>query len=532
LALTTAAGPSLVAADFNGDGKLDIAANIFSTFGAPTGFIVAFGNGDGTFQTPVIYWSLPLVNQYMAVGDVNLDGRPDIVIEPNSVGVGEAHIYLNNGSGGFTKSGEVNMLSTAGLTIGDVNGDGFPDLVNTVGDVAFGMGNGSFQPAVNYRIQSSGEGSFWGPALADLRGNGLTDMIFGDLSAISVLLSAGQGRFKDGIWTSVPGSGNCAATADFNRDGKPDLAVPTSQGIAILLGTGKATAPYSMGASIVVSGPGCPIAGDLNGDGIPDLLFGANCAGGVVAYLGNGDGTFTLAGTTVVGSGTLVLGDFNHDGKLDFADSSNQLALGNGDGTFQAPVAIVSDPPTEGYSWIAAGDVNNDGWIDLLFTNWNITRDLYVLLNNHRGGFAQSAVTNNQGPLTVTLADLNGDGNLDAVVDTFYGYDVLVYLGDGKGGFTLKGTLAYQGSDPQPPAVGDVNGDGIPDILMPSDGSIQIQLGNGDGTFTTMASQGVGPGAAQILLENLHGQSPKLHLPDIVAPDSTGGVMVLINTTK
>jgi hypothetical protein len=118
------------------------------------------------------------------------------------------------------------------------------------------------------------------------------------------------------------------------------------------------------------------------------------------------------------------------------------------------------------------------------------------------------------------------------VVDTFYGYDVLVYLGDGKGGFTLKGTLAYQGSDPQPPAVGDVNGDGIPDILMPSDGSIQIQLGNGDGTFTTMASQGVGPGAAQILLENLHGQSPKLHLPDIVAPDSTGGVMVLINTTK
>jgi hypothetical protein len=154
------------------------------------------------------------------------------------------------------------------------------------------------------------------------------------------------------------------------------------------------------------------------------------------------------------------------------------------------------------------------------------------LLNNHQGGFTQSAITNNQGPLTVTLADLNGDGNLDAVVDTFYGYDVLVYLGDGKGGFTLKGTLAYQGSDPQPPAVGDVNGDGIPDILMPSDGSVQIELGNGDGTFTTMPSQGVGPGAAQILLENLHGQSPKAHLPDIVAPDSTGGVTVLINTTK
>jgi hypothetical protein len=518
---------NIVAADFNGDGKLDLAVS-------DGGFSVVFGNGDGTFQLPVNYNSPGYTSRFIAVGDINLDGHPDIALVLDEVSVDFAYIYLNNGSGGFTKSGAANLPGPAGFTIGDVNGDGIPDLVNNYGYVAFGFGNGKFKPAISYPIQSSGEGNpASGPALADLRNNGLTDMVFGDLSAISVLLSASKANFKDGVWTSLPGSGNCAAAADFNGDGKPDLAVPTTEGITVLLGTGKASAPYTIGASIVVSGPGCPIAGDLNGDGIPDLLFGASSAGGVVAYLGNGDGTFKLAGSAAVGSGVLVLGDFNHDGKLDFADSSNQLALGNGDGTFQAPVTIVANPPAEGYSWIAAGDVNNDGWTDLLLTNWNITQALYVLVNNHKGGFHLSAaIENGAGPLTVILADLNGDGNLDAVVDTYFGYDVLVYLGDGKGGFTLNGTLAYQGSYPEPPAVGDVNGDGIPDILMPSDGSIQIQLGNGDGTFTSMPSQGVGPGAAQILLENLHGQSPKAHLPDIVAPDSTGGVTVLINTTK
>jgi hypothetical protein len=518
---------NIVAADLNGDGKLDLVVSI-------GGFGVILGNGDGTFQPPVYYTNGSSVGNFIAVGDVNLDGFPDVAVLPDTVGRYDVLIYLNNGSGGFTSSTYAAMSSLGSFTIGDVNGDGFPDLVNEVGYVAYGYGNGKFKPAVSYPVQSSGPASGpLGPALADLRGNGLTDMIFGEITAVSVLLSAGKGRFEDGVWTSVPGSGNCGATADFNGDGRPDLALPTSEGITILLGTGTASAPYTTGSAIAVSGgAGCPIAGDLNGDGIPDLLFGSNSAGGVVAYLGNGDGTFTLASTIAVSPGTLVFGDFNHDGKLDFADSSNQLALGNGDGTFQTPVTIVANPPAEGYSWIAAGDVNNDGWTDLLLTNWNITRLLYVLLNNQQGGFTQSAIANSEGPLAVALADLNKDGNLDAVVETFYGYDVFVYLGDGTGGFTLKGRLEYEGSYPSPPAVGDVNGDGIPDMLMPSDGSIQIMLGKGDGTFKGMPSQGVGPGASQILLENLHGQPPKAHLPDIVAPDSTGGVTVLINTTK
>lgn len=131
----------------------------------------------------------------------------------------------------------------------------------------------------------------------------------------------------------------------------------------------------------------------------------------------------------------------------------------------------------------------------------------------------------------VVLADLNGDGNLDAVAQTA-GW-AAVYMGNGKGGLTLgQAEVVYPGPDMLPPQIGDVNGDGIPDLLMPADGSIGIALGKGNGTFTTPFAVGAGPALGQILMENLHGQSPTAGLPDLVAPDSSGGVMVLLNVTK
>jgi hypothetical protein len=81
--------------------------------------------------------------------------------------------------------------------------------------------------------------------------------------------------------------------------------------------------------------------------------------------------------------------------------------------------------------------------------------------------------------------------------------------------------------------VGDVNGDGIPDVLLPGSGTIEIYLGKGDGTFVTpFFGVGAGGGVGQILFGNMHGQSATSGLPDLVAPDATGGVMVLYNLTK
>jgi hypothetical protein len=524
-----AAGGRLAAADFNGDGYLDLAV----AFSFPSGFMVLLGNGNGTFQKPALVY-VPLYGSvgYIAVGDLNQDGYPDIVLSPTGASVSYVDVFLNNGKGGFSKHSQVNMNGAVEITIGDVNGDGIPDIVNALGTIVFGLGNGKFTAPVSYAVENSQFSK--DVVLGELRKNGGVDIVAAQYEGVSVLLNLGKGLFEDGDWISVPGAGSCAAAGDFNGDGKPDLAVPTTEGIVILLGTGKTSPPYTIGATIPLSGPGCPIAGDLNGDGLPDILEGANSLGGVGAYLNNGDGTFTLASVVPVGPGIIVFGDFNHDGKLDFADSSNQLALGNGDGTFQPPVIILANPLPDGYSWIAAGDTNNDGWTDILLTSDEYDLGLTVLVNNQQGGFTQTFISNGACPQGVALADLNHDGNLDAVLWPGCGSSVVyVYLGDGKGGFTLqKQTPSYPGLDTCMLAIGDVNGDGMPDLLLPADGSLGIAYGKGDGTFKPTVAWGVGGSPGQILLENLHGQPASANLPDIVSPDSGGGVTVLINTTK
>jgi hypothetical protein len=208
--------------------------------------------------------------------------------------------------------------------------------------------------------------------------------------------------------------------------------------------------------------------------------------------------------------------------------SGNLIALGNGDGTFQNPTTIVSSSP--GFSGIAVGDINNDGWPDLVLTT-NDYVVITVLLNNQHGGFTQVATTFGQYSGQPILTDLNGDGNPDLIYGMPGGSGAFVYLGNGNGTFTyqagLPGLLGTGGSN----CVADVNGDGIPDILISGSDTLYIYLGEGAATYATPFSIGTGPSPGSILVENLHGQSAAKGLPDIVVPDSSGGVMVLFNLT-
>jgi hypothetical protein len=531
LAASLSASPSnLAAADLNGDNKLDL---VMALQGA--GAVVLFGNGNGTFQSPLSFTE-PLNSLYIAVGSLTKGGPPSIILG----NAGVLWVYYGNGAGKFFGPYSFETQENGGaVAIADVNGDGYPDLVSAGVFIYFGTSEGKFTKPYYYPIQGSASPfGANGLAVADLRNDGRMDIITNG-GGVSVLLSETKGLFEDGIWTGVTGGAGCGVAADFNRDGKPDLAVNTPSGVSILLGTGKYLTPFTAGTPIALAGADCLVTGDINNDGIPDLLVPVN--GTVVAYLGNGNGTFTLASTTSTPSGGfLVLGDFNHDGKLDFATSGNLIALGNGNGTFKTPTAIMPSPP-DAFSGIAVGDINNDGWPDLVLTSaiFPIDANVVVLLNNQKGGFTQ--VPTSFGALThePILADLNGDGNLDLILSqsgllftdpSIYGASV--FPGNGAGGFTFSQTVGGQTLNPTLNLVADFNGDGIPDILELENDTLGIYLGEGNATYAAPIGIGTGPFPGSLVVENLHGQSPSAGLPDIVVPDTSGGVMTLFNLTS
>jgi len=414
---------TVAAGDLNGDKKLDL---VVVNSNGP-GFVVLFGNGNGTFQSPVTF-AQPASAASVTVGSLTKGGSLGIVVT-SPAGL---YLYFGNGAGKFYGPyvKDLNEASPIGgsILIGDVNGDGIPDIVTSGVSVLFGEGGGAFTKPYVYTI-SGGLGPYnaLGLALADLANSGQTDIITGG-NDISVLLNLGKGYLEEAIWTNVTGGAGCGVAADFNGDGTPDLAVNTPTGVSILLGTGKYLTPFTVGTSITQASAGCLFTGDINGDGKPDLLVPVN--GTVVAYLGNGNGTFTLQSTTPTPSGGyLALVDFNHDGKLDFVTSGNLIALGNGDGTFQNPTDIVASPPSTGFSGIAVGDINKDGWPDLVLTNNGIPyNNVFVLLNNKQGGFTQ--IPTNFGNLSFDpiLADLNGDGNLDLFIQSTDDGSSMLYL--------------------------------------------------------------------------------------------------------
>jgi len=253
--------------------------------------------------------------------------------------------------------------------------------------------------------------------------------------------------------------------------------------------------PFSTG-----SGPNAVVSSDFNGDGKLDLAVANSASSNVSILLGNGDGTFQAPLNLNVGSGpvSVVAGDFNGDGKLDLAvanSASNDVSilLGNGDGTFQSAVEYAADA---GPQWIVSGDFNGDGKLDLAVAN-RLADDVSVFLGNGDGTFEPALNNTVAGaPFALAIGDFNGDGKLDLVAAIFGGQGS-VLLGNGDGTFQLAG---YAAGGAVSVVAGDFNGDGKLDIalgIIPEanmgPATVSVLQGNGDGTFEPPSNYSVGP---------------------------------------
>jgi len=473
LVLNRYASFPILVADIDGNGTADIVM--------PGSFLL--GNGDGTFQ-PQVYYPTEGIADSTALADVNGDGHIDIL---SANGSGSLSISLGNASGIFQPPYSY-IAGFHPLWIGtaDFLGHGYQDMVAIVGtsvELIPGARDGKYRAQPTIDLNQTAVGN---PVMADFNGDGNLDAaVLSYGSSISILLGNGKGGFRP-IVPAVAGPAPVALVAgDFNGDGKADLAVAdrTTQLIYILAGNGDGT--FSAGATVPVptncGQSFCDMivaTADLNRDGKLDLVVlsgDINVTGTAVAqaFLGNGDGTF--GAPLSIGSGLEVrqfaVGDFNADGYPDlvFSNVQNgpQLFLGNGNGTFQGPVSLYSGFPTG----ILAGDFNGDGKLDLAFTNDQ--SQLIILFGNGNGTFQPGPTT----PFlfsgdTLVATDLNGDGRLDLLTNG-PGTTFTIYLGNGDGTFTQQTgppiscvSQMFCGF-----AFGDVNGDGKPDIFS-------VQTGN------------------------------------------------------
>lgn len=310
------------------------------------------------------------------------------------------------------------------VTSGDFNGDGKMDVV--AGDVSnsdlvmlLGNGDGTLKAPAAYHLAAA-------PYFLnanDFNRDGKLDLATANpyAASISILFGKGDGLFESPVNYSVGRFPSQIRSADINRDGWLDIAVfGGNKDVNVLLGSGNGIfqSPTSYGFPAL---PGALALGDMDGDGAVDLVIGMRDVKTVNVLLGNGDGTFktpisstSAAAENGTGPYSIVVGDFDRDGKIDVALSDEVLKIlkGNGDGTLKAPSFAYRLRNTS--ADLKSGDFNGDGKLELVSAGVFSSGALQILLGNGDATFQDAGdQVIGSSSVSVVVTDLNGDTRSD-----------------------------------------------------------------------------------------------------------------------
>ncbi|CAF3792437.1 unnamed protein product [Rotaria sp. Silwood1] len=505
------------AGDINKDNHLDlITANSKNN-----SINILMGHGNGSFDIPRVYStgidSYPLA---VAIGDVNNDNRPDLITAnagTNSIGILLGFDYTTFQSQ-KTYSSE-NIRRPHNIITNDFNKDTYLDIVITchlsdnIG-VLLGYSNGSFGAMMTYSIGNGSRPESL--AVHDFNNDGLLDIVIANSGTndIGILLGYGNESFTAMIRYSTGNNSTPMAIAltDMNNDGRTDIVVVNSNTdtIGILLGRGNLTFDTIITYQIENGATPTSVAvDDFDNDGQMDIAVVNYFSDSITVFLGYENGSFRSQLTYSTGYQSMpswiTVGDFNGDNQPDLAISNYDMNnvgifLGYRNGTF-APVTEFFTGDGSSPVCVEAGDFNNDGILDLAVANYG-TSGIVVLFGFGDGSFLLGTAYQTglgSSPYALALGDFNNDSRLDVAVVNEKSNDVSIFLGYGREFYA--GITSYStgfGSQPHAVSIGDVNNDGLSDIVVANYGTddVGILLGRGNGVFDTITTCSTGVGSA------------------------------------
>jgi hypothetical protein len=484
---------SVLMRDWNGDGLLDVTV----TCNADDRVSTLKGVGQGAFGGRVDF-SGPDGPYKVAAGDINGDGTADMVLalyDANSVRV----YYLLPGDVSYSTSVDLPVGSgPVDVAVTDIDQDGDNDIVtsnfnsNNI-SVLRNSGGGTFLPHADYAVGQNP----WGMAVGRVNADAYPDVVTADFSSSTVTLWLGSstGTLTFGYSLSAGSNPTDVALVDLDADGVGDMALANLNASNITLVDAYGNIALQVVGTIPSLSGYEVVAADFNNDGKIDLAIAGseNASGSGTVHLGSGVGAFGPRHDFATGGNLSIgmsAGDLDGDGKLDLAlaSSPNNVSLlrGNGDGTFGVNRALAPDGVNADFKKVVLAQMNGDSHLDLVLAG---SANVRVAQGNGSGAF--SFVGQSGAPaVDIAVADLDGDGDRDVASVRGTAFTNLALSYNPGNGAIATGAIYTVGGIAVSVAAGDVDHDGYPDLVVGCDvpGDLFFLRNLGDGSFAAATS--------------------------------------------